>query len=282
MLVFPPAVELNEGWYKPLMLFLSSWITYTFIYYVFLSLYYISYVIKLTRDLSWLRWILLLFFMIVPTIDVVSSIPYDYQTKICFALFYLSYYGLFILANSWFALVKYRENKNRKSILSYLTSNYYQSDKKGIVRLKLFLIAVILLLLVVLLSPIVFGIVAGGLHVAGWLTGFSYNEMNIIVYYFFIPFSWLALLDTIFRFHYLKVAFATFLVNFLFYCKDFGVFADELFEKSVLFLKAFPVLGSNYMLSSVVICVVAPFIIYAVLIYCILKPQLKFMLKPRS
>jgi hypothetical protein len=63
-------------------------------------------------------------------------------------------------------------------------------------------------------------------------------------------------------------------VSFLFYCKDFGVFADELFEKSVQFLQAFPVLGSNYILSSVVICVVVPFIIYAVLIYYILKPQL--------
>jgi hypothetical protein len=256
------------------ILFLSLWITFTFLYCVFLALYYISYAIKFTRDLFWVRWTLLLFFMIIPTIWIVSYVSYNYQIKVVCALFYLSYFGLFLFINGLFALVKYLRNKDRKSILEYMVNMYYQSGKKGIVKLELYLIAGLLLLLVVALSPVVFGIVAGLLYVAGFVTGFSYNEVNIIVYYFFIPFSWLVLLDVIFHFHYLKVAFAVFCVSFLFYCKDFGVFADELFEQSVQFLNAFAVLGSNYVLSSVVICVIVPVIVYVVLIYFIIKPQI--------
>ena len=43
----------------------------------------------------------------------------------------------------------------------------------------------------------------------------TYNEINIIVYFFLVPFSWSVLLDLIFEFHYLKIAFGVFALEFI-------------------------------------------------------------------
>ena len=44
----------------------------------------------------------------------------------------------------------------------------------------------------------IFRIVANLLLHIGHITGLTYDEINIIVYYFLIPLSWLVLLDIIF------------------------------------------------------------------------------------
>ncbi|MDR1983316.1 MAG: hypothetical protein LBQ28_00595, partial [Prevotellaceae bacterium] len=49
----------------------------------------------------------------------------------------------------------------------------------------------LILLLMILGSAIVFPAVAAFLYGIALLTGLTYNEINIIVYYFVIPFSWL-------------------------------------------------------------------------------------------
>ncbi len=95
--------------------------------------------------------------------------------------------------------------------------------------------------------------------------GCTYNEINILVYYFLIPFSWLAMLDIIFGFHYLKIGFLCFGIGFRLLCKDFSRFADWAFEKSVDFLNYFNRFGSNYFASSVWICVALPILIYIAL-----------------
>jgi hypothetical protein len=95
----------------------------------------------------------------------------------------------------------------------------------------------------------------------------TYNEINIIVYYFLIPFSWLVLLDLIFEFHYLKIGFGVFSLVFFLVCKDFRSFSNKLFRKSVNFLNYFNRFGSNYIISSVWFCVFVPIGIYAFLIY---------------
>lgn len=113
----------------------------------------------------------------------------------------------------------------------------------------------------------IFRIVAGILLAIAKITGLTYNQINIIVYYFIIPFSWFWLLDIIFQIHFLKVAFIGGILGFFIGCRDFKSYSDWLFKKSVLFLKYFNRFGSNYVLTSVLLCVVFPIIIYVLLLY---------------
>lgn len=120
-------------------------------------------------------------------------------------------------------------------------------------------------------SRIIFKMVAEGLAYVGEKTGLTYNQINIIVYYFVIPFSWLALLDVIFHFHYFKLAFAIFTLGFIVGCRNFRTYSDWLFDRSVCFLNYFNKFGSNYISSSVWICVAVPIAIYALLLYLVFK-----------
>jgi hypothetical protein len=123
----------------------------------------------------------------------------------------------------------------------------------------------------------VFNIVAKLLIKLSSLTGFTYNEINIIVYYFIIPFTWLVLLDVIFQSHILKLAFVVFCFGFYIGCRDFRNYSNWLFNKSVIFLNYFNKLGSNYYASSVWICVTLPLLIYVLLIFIIIKKQTIWM-----
>lgn len=113
----------------------------------------------------------------------------------------------------------------------------------------------------------IFNFVVDILEKAASALGLTYNEINIILYYFIIPLSWTLLLD---RFLgkpittlILIVAWAVLLV-----CKgrEFRNWCDWAFDRSVDFLKWFNRLGGNYELNSVVICVIIPIMIYAGLI----------------
>ncbi|MBU3677913.1 MAG: hypothetical protein FGM54_12140 [Chitinophagaceae bacterium] len=113
----------------------------------------------------------------------------------------------------------------------------------------------------------IFGLVANALHFIACKTGLTYNEINIIVYYFLIPFSWLCLVDAILAFQWFKLG--GLLLGFVFslWCRNFSQFSDDLFENSVRFLNYFNRFGSNYFASSVWICVALPLLIYGILIY---------------
>jgi len=117
----------------------------------------------------------------------------------------------------------------------------------------------------------IFKIVANFLWYIGRITGLTYNEINIIVYYFLIPLSWLVLLDIIFDFHFLKIAFVIYCLGFRVGCKNFKTYSDWLFDKSVAFLNYFNKFGSNYVKSSVWICVLLPLVIYALLLFFIFR-----------
>lgn len=119
------------------------------------------------------------------------------------------------------------------------------------------------------MSRVVFLLVRDSLLFIGRKTGLTYNEINIIVYYFFIPFSWLLLIDSICQFHYFKFSFGIFSLGFIVGCRNFRDYADWLFTKSVSFLNYFDKYGSNYVVSSVLVCVVLPAIIYCLLLYLI-------------
>lgn len=123
----------------------------------------------------------------------------------------------------------------------------------------------------VVMLPI-FAIVAGVEHIIAKVTGLTYNEVNIIVYYLLIPLSWAVMIDFITMLPLLSPMYIMWWIVFLW--KDPMKFRDRsdwIFDKSVNFLLWFKKIDWNYVVSSVIICVVVPALIYAELIYGIIK-----------
>ena len=123
----------------------------------------------------------------------------------------------------------------------------------------------------VVMLPI-FAVVAGMEHVIAKLTGATYNEVNIIVYYLLIPLSWAAMIDYITKMPFLSIMYVIAWIVFLW--KDPMKFRDRcnwVFIKSVDFLLWFKKIGWNYVVSSVIICVIIPILIYRELISGILQ-----------
>ena len=123
----------------------------------------------------------------------------------------------------------------------------------------------------VVMLPI-FAIVAGVEHIIAKVTGMTYNEVNIIVYYLLIPLSWAVMIDYITMMPFLTPMYIIAWIVFLW--KDPMKFLDRCdwaFDKSVDFLLWFKKIGWNYVVSSVIICVVVPALIYVELIYGIIK-----------
>lgn len=98
-------------------------------------------------------------------------------------------------------------------------------------------------------------------------TKLTYNEINILIYYLIIPLSWTILLDIL-----IGLPVTTILLIFVWgilFMKvrnRFREWCDWLFRKSYDFLMYFNRYGSNYILSSVIFCIVVPVIIYIGLI----------------
>ena len=106
----------------------------------------------------------------------------------------------------------------------------------------------------------------------------TYNEINVVVYYWLIPLSWILLLDykldasidvmgcqgylpiltILLCFSWIGILIA----NYRFFSK----WCDYVFKASQDFLCIFNRWGGNYVLNSVVICVVIPLIIYIILL----------------
>ena len=123
----------------------------------------------------------------------------------------------------------------------------------------------------VVMLPI-FAIVAGVEHIIAKVTGMTYNEVNIIVYYLLIPLSWAVMIDYITMMPILTPMYI--IVWAVFLWKDPMKFRDRCdwaFMKSVDFLLWFKRIGWNYIGSSVVICVVVPGLIYLELVCGIIK-----------
>ena len=117
----------------------------------------------------------------------------------------------------------------------------------------------------------IFGFVAGIEHVIAKLTGLTYNQVNIIVYYLLIPLSWAVMIDYITMLPFLTPMYLIAWIIFLW--KDPMKFKDRCdwaFDKSVEFLQYFKKIGWNYIVSSVIICVAVPMLIYVELIYAII------------
>ena len=99
------------------------------------------------------------------------------------------------------------------------------------------------------------------------ISGFSYMAVNIIVYYFVIPFIYFIILDQILGAHYFKISFLIIISVTLLRIRDFELFSDWLFRKSADFLRSFSSIGMNYTVASVVICVFIPLAVLLVLFF---------------
>lgn len=127
-------------------------------------------------------------------------------------------------------------------------------------------------MVVMLIMVPIFGVVAGVEHVIAKLTGATYNEVNIIIYFLLIPLSWASMIDYITRLPLLSPMYL--IAWIVFFWKDQMTFRDRCdwaFDKSVEFLLWFKKIGWNYVVSSVIICVVVPVLIYIELFYAIIN-----------
>ena len=116
----------------------------------------------------------------------------------------------------------------------------------------------------------IFSIVALSLNKLATLLHLTYNEINIIVYYFLIPLSWAIILDVWIGFPIITLIFLCIWAGiYIATYKFFKEWCDWVFEDSVKFINYFNRWGGNYILNSVIICVVIPIVIYLVLLYCL-------------
>ena len=118
----------------------------------------------------------------------------------------------------------------------------------------------------------IFAVVAGIELGIAKLTRSTYNEVNIVVYYLLIPLSWTIMIDLLTHLPLLSPMFVMAWIVFVW--KDPMPFRDRCdwaFERSVDFLLWFKRIGWNYIVSSVIVCVVVPLLIYAELIYALVK-----------
>lgn len=117
----------------------------------------------------------------------------------------------------------------------------------------------------------IFDFVANALMQMATALGITYNQINIICYYFLIPLSWAIMID-----FYIKKPITSLVVIgvwiIIVACKwrNFSEWCDWLFECSVNFLLSFNRMGSFYNLTSVIICVVVPLVIYGILVYLLI------------
>ncbi|MBK8804340.1 MAG: hypothetical protein IPN71_20225 [Fibrobacteres bacterium] len=106
------------------------------------------------------------------------------------------------------------------------------------------------------------------------LTGLTYNEINIVVYYMIIPMLYLAMIDKIMKRHWLKIGFGV-VCLLVVVLTDFDQFSNGLFDLSVKFLLLFKAVGWNYTVASVIVCVVVPLIAFGALFYFSYWPSLR-------
>lgn len=97
--------------------------------------------------------------------------------------------------------------------------------------------------------------------------GITYNAINIIVYYMLIPLSWTIMLDIYIQYPLFTYTLVVVWIGIMIGIRGkFITWSDWAYNKSVDFLNYFNRWGGNYVLNSVVICVVVPIAIYTALI----------------
>ena len=109
----------------------------------------------------------------------------------------------------------------------------------------------------------IFRKVADALIYGASAMGITYNEINILVYYLLIPLTWTVMSDFC-----LGTPVTTYALVFIWIGIKIGTWgrfsewSDWAFMRSVDFLNYFNRWGGNYVLNSVIICVLVPILIY--------------------
>ena len=117
-----------------------------------------------------------------------------------------------------------------------------------------------------------FAVVANSLLFIGKKTGLTYNEVNILVYYLLIPLSWTVMFDCWLGLPITSAALMCVWIGiFIATRHTFREWCDQAFQDSVNFLNWFNRWGGNYVLNSVIICVLLPLFIYGILIWLLLR-----------
>ena len=118
----------------------------------------------------------------------------------------------------------------------------------------------------------IFRKVADALYDGASALGITYNELNIIVYYLLIPLTWTIMFD-----YWLGTPITTYTLLFIWVGIRLGTWgrfrewSDWTFMRSVDFLNFFNRWGGNYVLNSVIVCVLVPILIYVGLIFLLVK-----------
>lgn len=99
------------------------------------------------------------------------------------------------------------------------------------------------------------------------ISGLTYHEVNIIVYYIIIPGIFIYLIGRIIKNRTLILVYGVLVLLTFTVVSDFALFSTKIFESSVDFLNLFDRIGLNYTQASVVICVIIPILITFSLIY---------------
>ena len=100
------------------------------------------------------------------------------------------------------------------------------------------------------------------------VTHLTYNEINIIVYYFLIPLTWCIMIDVILQVSLFTIIWiALWIMIFFFVRNNFSLWCDKIFTLSQRFIRFF----GEYVKYSVIICVIIPLIIYVILIMKLLQ-----------
>ena len=115
------------------------------------------------------------------------------------------------------------------------------------------------------MSPI-FRVVYETLEWAARMTGLTYEEVNVVVYYVFVPAVFFALIDRIIKRPVCLLVFSGVVLLAFLRIDDFALFSEQLFNWSVRFLLGFSKFGVGYDMASVIICVVMPIVIFLVLV----------------
>ena len=112
----------------------------------------------------------------------------------------------------------------------------------------------------------IFTRVAVALYNGAMRIGITYNEINILVYYLLIPLTWTIMVDCLIGMPLTTMALLCVWAGICIGTWGrFTAWCDWAFIRSVDFLNYFNRWGGNYVLNSVVICVVVPVLIYIVL-----------------
>ena len=119
----------------------------------------------------------------------------------------------------------------------------------------------------------IFSSVASSLLQISKAVELTYKEVNILIYYLVIPLSWTIMVDCRLKTFYATASLLFIWIGILIATRHiFREWCDWAFKDSVDFLNWFNRWGGNYVLNSVIICVLVPLVVYGVLIFLLMNP----------